>query len=130
MKPFALQTQYVPTVMAARGGEAAESDDEEDEPVKPSKKNAKKNGGSLNTSKRPLNETPEKRVWNYAAIRTSFISTQKNEGKSYNEAVKLWDDSLEKAEYLAPCTVVELKKRRFLVAGSTHNPWYDRLHSS
>jgi len=47
VKPFALQTQYVPAVMAARGGEAVESDDEEDEPVHEKKKFPQKNPRGL-----------------------------------------------------------------------------------
>ena len=34
---------------------------------------------------------------------------------------------MEKARLLAPVTVGELKKRRFLSAGSTANPWYLKI---
>ena len=73
-------------------------------------------------------EVPKETGWDYSVVRKKFLAARKAEGKKYVEAVKLWDESMEKANYLGPCSVGELKKRRFLPPGSTDNPWFKKIH--
>ena len=57
-----------------------------------------------------------------------FINGLKSDGKSFGEASKIWDESMDKAKLLSSISVGELKKRRFLPAGSVENPWYKKVH--
>lgn len=68
--------------------------------------------------------------WDYSAVRTKFIENLKADGKTYQQAKTAWDSSLVKAQYLAPVSVGELKKRRFLPSGALKNPWYERIHAN
>lgn len=115
VKPFALQSQYVPHVMAAREGSGGDVDGGE-------KTKADPQVPQVSQGKKRSSE------WQYGSVRKAFIQSRKDEGHTFDSAVKLWDDSLDKAEYLAPCSIGELKKRRFLPPGSDHNPWYERIH--
>ena len=117
VKPFALQSQYVPNIMAAREGSDGNGKDGGQKPDPQVPKSSQESKGKKRSSE-----------WQYASVRNVFIKSRKDEGHAYDSAVKLWDDSLEKAEYLAPCSIGELKKRRFLPRGSDHNPWYERIH--
>ena len=134
--PFALHDQYVPNLLAARGEAPAEEheDDDGDEckddgdkrapPVKPKKSKGKAKA----TSKPKKRKADSESGWNYASIRNTFITSRRFEGETFENAQKLWDASEEKTRYLAPCSVGELKKRKFLPKGSTSNPWHEKLH--
>ena len=76
----------------------------------------------------PKSENKSESGWKYGLVRTEFINGLKTKGKTYQESIQIWDQSMEKARLLAPVTVGELKKRRFLSAGSTANPWYLKIH--
>ena len=132
--PFALQEQYVPAVLAGKGGESDDESsdgDKENKKAPPKKKQKKQKAASKKPSK-PKNNEPrvqqEESTWNYNSIRSEFITKARIGGKTYKEAKNLWDDSMEKARYLAPVGVGELKKRRFLPVGSTLNPWHQKVH--
>ena len=133
--PFALHDQYVPNVIAARGDVPGEEHDGDDDgcdddgdrrapPAKPKKPKGKAKATS-NPKKRNVNSDSG---WKYGSIRNAFIKARRSEGNSYVDAQKLWDSSEDKARYLAPCSVGELKKRKFLPTGSTSNPWHEKLH--
>lgn len=134
MAPFALQEQYVPAVLKAKGGEGdGESSDSDKENQKPPpKKKQKKPKAASKKPSEPKKKEPsvehEESTWNYNSIRSEFITKARTVGKTYKEAKTLWEDSMEKAQYLAPVSVGELKKRRFLPAGSTENPWHQKVH--
>ena len=127
----------MPNVMAARGevpGEEHDDDDDgdgckddgdkRDPPVKP-----KKPKGKAKATSKPKKRTAESESgWKYASIRNAFIKTRRLEGITFENAQKIWDSSEDKARYLAPCSVGELKKRKFLPKGSTSNPWHEKLH--
>ena len=132
-KPFALQSQYVPAILAARaqaGEPLDDADEDEDADEKPASSKSKATSKRKATPSNVQKDGMSQKKWNYSAIRKDFIQARKDEGCSYDDAVQLWDDSLDKAEYLAPVSVGELKKRRFLPAGSDKNPWYDKIHNS
>ena len=138
--PFALQSQYVPAILAARteAGEPHDDDDDADDekdvgkivPPKESKSKLEKTQKRKNPPQcaDSADVEPQKTEWQYGTIRKAYIQARREEGCSFDEAVCLWDDSMEKARYLAPCSVGELKKRRFLEKGSTENPWYKKIH--
>ena len=120
VQPFALQSQYVPNILAAREGSAGDGD-EGGQDSKQNKPNVPKGSQVSKGEKRPSE-------WQYASVRKAFLQSRRDEGHTFDDAVKLWDNSVEKAAYLAPCSIGELKKRRFLPAGSDHNPWFERIH--
>lgn len=127
--PFALQSQYVPAVLAARaGGDDGKgtSDDDDDCPPPKKKTKSRRQNGAPKEKSEP--KVPKETGWDYSVVRKKFLAARKAEGKKYVEAVKLWDESMEKANYLGPCSVGELKKRRFLPPGSTDNPWFKKIH--
>ena len=129
MPPFPLHAKYVPTVLGAKGGEAddqdgSEVDSDEKKGAKPKKKTKK-------PTKKPTKTKGEKQSdWQYGGIRKLFIQNQRATGLSYQEAMKLWDDSDEKAQILSLVPLPELKKRRFLELHATSNPWLEKLSGS
>ena len=132
VKPFPIHSQYVPAVLGARDvGQGSESE-KECEPKKNPKKQKKKKTPAKKKEKKgsdPVHsEDQPKSEWQYRSIRMKYIENLRAEGKSFDEASKLWNDSAEKAAYLAPVSVGELKKRRFLPKGATRNPWHDQVH--
>ena len=94
-------------------------------PPKKKPKSRRQNGAPKEKSEPKV---PKETGWDYSVVRKKFLAARKAEGKKYVEAVKLWDESMEKANYLGPCSVGELKKRRFLPPGSTDNPWFKKIH--
>lgn len=132
MKPFPLHSQYVPAVLGARDGDhESESDDAQKKPRKKPKKAKAKSKGPTKTKKGsdlPKSEVQPSSEWQYGSIRKKYIENLRNEGKSFDEAAKMWNESTEKARYLAPVSLGQLKKRRFLEKGATRNPWYDKIH--
>lgn len=131
-KPFAIHEQYIPEVkarkLAAEGGDGEELDREGDEPAvpKPSKKtvprkNAPENSVDGNGDEKKVGE------WGYGKIRIDWVRGKVNEGFSYKEASNLWDESKEKATLLAPVSLGELKRRKFLPKGADSNPWHKKL---
>ena len=124
--PFPLNAQYVSAIMAAKKG-AGEDDSEDENTGKPPKKIKKpKKPKNKGASKQPVKS--KESGWNYNSIRTNFINGLKSDGKSFGEASKLWDESMDKAKILSSISVAELKKRRFLPAGSVKNPWHEKVH--
>ena len=128
-EPFALQNQYVPAVLAARAQDGDDdADDESDDgdrkapPKKPKSKTKQSKAPKRKAEPKPGSE------WKYGSIRTGFIGARKAEGCTYAEAQRLWDESSEKASYLAPVSLGELKKRKFLPSGATSNPWFEKIH--
>lgn len=59
----------------------------------------------------------------YAEKRVAFIQKLRNDGHSYEIAKTTWNFSQEKRSLLCGLSVSELKRRRFLPAGATSNPW-------
>lgn len=59
----------------------------------------------------------------YAEKRLAFIQKLRNDGHSYEIAKTTWNFSPEKRSLLCGLSVSELKRRRFLPAGATSNPW-------
>ena len=59
----------------------------------------------------------------YSAKRKAFIDGLRNEGHSFSLANHAWNLSKEKRQLLCGLSVSELKRRRFLPAGETENPW-------
>ena len=132
VKPFPLHSQYVPAVLGARDGDhESESDDAQKKPRKKPNKAKAKSKGPTKTKKGsdlPKSEVQPSSEWQYGSIRKKYIENLRNEGKSFDEAAKMWNESTEKARYLAPVSLGQLKKRRFLEKGATRNPWYDKIH--
>lgn len=141
MQPFPLHAQYVPSVLAGRNGDQDGSDtDGKGEKPKPQKPRPKGKPGKKTSKVSPKEKvTPpkeagqlesEKSGWCYNSIRTEFINKLRSDGtgKSFGEASELWDQSMEKARYLAPVSVGELKKRRFLPKGANTNPWLAKVN--
>ena len=140
-QPFPLHAQYVPSVLAGRNGDQDGSDtDGKGEKPKPQKPRPKGKPGKKTSKVSPKEKvTPpkeagqlesEKSGWCYNSIRTEFINQLRSDGtgKSFGEASELWDQSMEKARYLAPVSVGELKKRRFLPKGADTNPWLAKVN--
>lgn len=125
---FPLHSQYVPNVLAGKAeaglGDGAESGGETGTAKSPPKKKKK----PAKPVAAPKSENKSESGWKYGLVRTEFINDLKTKGKTYQESIQIWDQSMEKARLLAPVTVGELKKRRFLSAGSTVNPWYLKIH--
>ena len=120
---FPLHSQYVKNVLegrAAAGLGNGEDSGGEKENVKPPPKKKKK---TKSVAVAPPKSEKTESGWNYSSVRAGFINDLKAKGKTYKESTQIWDESMEKARFLAPVTVGELKKRRFLSAGSTENPW-------
>lgn len=136
--PFPLHSQYVPAVLAGRGGDDknedsdVEGDSKSPKAKKKKKKDKNKKGGRKPPQKKQkgglVQEEVVEKTWCYNSIRNEFIQNLRSSGKTFKESTDLWDLSLEKAKYLAPVSVGELKKRRFLPKGSTTNPWFEKVH--
>ena len=120
VEPFPLHAKYVPAILEAKRANGQGDDASEDE--KPA---------AVSKSKKPKKPNAKKRReesdWQYGKIRSLFIETKKSTGLPYKEAVRLWDDSHEKAQILSLVSLPELRKRRFLEAGSTEKPWIKKL---
>ena len=125
-KPFPAESQYVASILAARAanGKAETGGDGSDSEEKGKTKKQKIKKPSKKPSKKP-----QKVEWKYSEIRNEFIKRMKSQGLSYSDAVKSWDDSLEKVKFLAPVSLPELRKRRFLEKGCNTNPWLERIES-
>lgn len=117
-QPFSLDKQYVKNVAAARG-DAEEGDEVEGSGTVEKEKPCK----TPTVSKNPSG-------WQYGTLRKEFIGkAMANDSKlGYQDAVKMWDSSSEKTTFLAAVGVGELKRRKFVPAGTTTNPWFDQLH--
>lgn len=62
----------------------------------------------------------------YQQLRSAYINRLRTEEKlSFSEGKKRWDSSSEKRAQLAPLSVGELIKRRFVPKGTKKNPWAD-----
>ena len=68
------------------------------------------------------------KTWDYNLKRKDFIQARQADGFKYATASELWTKSLEKAQALCTVSVPELKRRKFLPKGCSHNPWFDRVH--
>lgn len=131
-KPFAIHEQYIPEVkarkLAAESGDGGELDAEGNEPAmpKPSKKNVPRKNAPKNSVE---GDGDEKRAgeWEYGKIRKSWVRAKMIEGFTHKEALNLWDESKEKATLLAPVSLGEFKRRKFLPKGSDSNPWQKKL---
>lgn len=93
--PFALQEQYVPAVLKAKGGEAdsdSSDGDKENQKPPPKKKQKKKKAASKKPSE-PKNKEPrveqEELTWNYNSIRSEFITKSKAWWKNISGSQKL-----------------------------------------
>lgn len=112
---FALKSQYVPAIKAARV--AAGADDEEDHGGAP--------GGATEVEKRK-HESSKKKDWNYASVRTDYIKKLQKGGMKYKEAIDDWNKSECKRSLLQDVSVKELKRRKFIPKGSSTNPWAEK----
>ncbi len=120
--------QYIKNVAAARvaaGKPAEEGDDGPPQETKTSP-NDLKNETSTEPPKQNVRDDPS--GWNYGAQRKDFLVKQKANGVSYKDATTMWDNSHEKALLLSTVSVPELKRRKFIPAGSTSNPWSERIN--
>ncbi len=128
--PFPLHSQYVPSVLAGRvDGEDGSDDGDDKKQLKPKPKGKpKKKTSKVPPPKKTVKLESKPEGWCYNSIRTKFMDKLRSDGKSFVEASELWDQSMEKARYLAPCSVTELKKRRFLPKGSNTNPWLEKVN--
>ena len=130
-KPFAIHEQYVPQVkarkLAAENGDGGESDGEGDGPAVP--KSSKKQVSLKNAPDNSLEGDGDQKsgAWEYGKMRREWIRGKMIEGFSHKEASNLWDESKEKATLLAPVSLGELKRRKFLPKGSDSNPWHKKL---
>ena len=116
---FPAEAQYVNAVLAARAAKGLGEPEDEGEPQK-GKKPKKTQKPSMKTTKGN---------WNYSEIRNGFIKDLRLKGASYQDAAAGWDNSLEKAKFLAPIGLPELRKRRFVEKGCNQNPWLERLQA-
>ena len=124
-KAFPLHSQYVAKMKASReaaaegeGGDQAvdSSGDEGSEKPRKSKKKPTKEARKATT--------PSGSPWNYNSIRLSFIhAARKEKGLNFKAAKELWDHSQEKRDFLAPISLAELKRRKFVAKSCAANPW-------
>ena len=145
-KPFPISKQYK-TKKNTKGNQEVEGDleDQESEPmgepeaaeVKSKGKSKGKNSqakGKTNKVKAQAQATGGSGVKSdtapcayvpaeYSAKRKAFIDGLRKEGHSYTLANHVWNLSVEKRKLLCGLSVSELKRRRFLPAGETENPW-------
>ena len=132
--PFPLHAKYVPAVLGAKGGEAdhdgSDVDSDEKKGPKPKRKAKKPKAKAKKPTKATKNKSEEQSDWQYGKIRNLFIKNHRATGLSYQEAVKLWDNSDEKAQILSLVPLPELKKRRFLEFHIATNPWLEKLSGS
>lgn len=134
-KPFAQSAQYKKNfnkeVDTTDGGEIDDPGAPTDKPKKkksPKKKKKRpevKNLKKVNLEDEAMNDTgyaPQE----YSKLRQQFINTIKDDrGLSHTEAVEAWNQSRQKRILLAPVSVSELKRRKFIPKGCDHNPWAD-----
>lgn len=113
---FALKSQYVPAIKAARV--AAGADDEE-------APDGGAPGGATEVEKRKRDGS-KKTVWNYASVRTDYIKKLQKDGMKFKEAVDDWNKSECKRSLLQDVSVKELKRRKFIPKGSSTNPWAEK----
>ena len=124
-EPFPLHAKYVPAVRAKAGDQGQAGDGELDDDQK-SEASEKPRGKPKTKAKGKKHNSD----WQYSQIRSLFITSQRSKGFSYKDAVKIWDDSTEKAQILSLVPLPELKKRRFLERGVQSNPWLEKLGHS
>lgn len=112
--PFPSAQQHVATVLEERAKRNAQEDDEDEGEV----------GDSLPTQRDKVDaKKKEREPQKYNEVRTKFIEASKGRGNSFFIAKLQWDNSKEKRQYLKDVSVAELKKRKFIKAGDTVNPW-------
>lgn len=111
-KPFAIRDQYKANMGSKEEvpgeGEVAEQPAPD---VEPPRKKAKVDGDV---------------AWDYSKQRSQFIQKLKDGGMKHAAAVHQWNESSLKKSILAPLTISELIRRRFVPAGTTTNPWAQR----
>lgn len=112
--PFPIANQHVRSVLQARSDKGLPQEDSDPEESAPTSKPAEGSSEKV---------TEKKGCWNYSEIRNDFINQSKKRGCSYLVAKAQWDLSAEKRAFLGKESIQELKKRRFLAKGATHNPW-------
>ncbi len=126
-KPFPLHQQYVKAVAAAAESAPGKDDGEVGDVKEAAKPKPNKN---KTISSDQSSKCVQKGDWQYSTLRKDFIAKQMKDKVGYQDAVSKWDSSNEKAVYLSVVPVGELKRRKFLKAGATKNPWYDQLNPS
>eukprot|EP00435_Cladocopium_sp_Y103_P064464 s758_g26.t1 len=124
-KTFPLSDQYVNTIKKAKeamDGALSEPDSEDthEKPKKPKKSKSKQK--TTKKEGKPKGEKVES-SWKYGEIRSSFIKNAKGKGMDYKTAQSLWNESREKKELLAPLSLCELKRRKFVDKTCKTNPW-------
>ena len=112
---FALKSQYIPAIKAAR--DAAGAADEEAKIDAP--------GGAKDSEKRK-HDGSKKTGWNYANVRSDYIKKLQKDGMNYKQAVDDWNKSECKRSFLQDVSVKELKRRKFIPKGSSTNPWAEK----
>ncbi len=133
-KAFAIQEQYIPAVLAKRakqgGGKPCDDDDDEDEKQVKNEKPSKPPKGEKGENVKPPQgeKAMEPKGWPYSDLRNKFMQIKICEGFTWNESKNLWDESLDKANFLSEVSVQELKRRKFLPKGSQVNPWHEKIH--
>lgn len=120
-EPFALKSQYVPAIEAAReaaGDPAKDESGEDDDKGSKSKRPATNKRKSAAGNGEP---------WKYNEARRAFIKEKRWDLKiTYDDAVKMWDSSDAKRDYLKGVSVQELKRRKFIDKGCNSNPWAEK----
>ena len=113
-EPFPLKSQYVRNMAAQAAAAAQEAEDGAQEPAEPVR--GKRKAAVLDAN--------GEKVWAYNDIRLDFIKKQRTEnGKSFQEAKAIWDDSDEKRTILGAVSVKELRRRKFIPKDCQTNPW-------
>lgn len=132
-KPFAQSAQYKKNFNKGETGED-EVDDLGASTIKPSttvkaKKTKKKRPEVKNLKKTNGEETTSETGYQpqkYSLMRKEFIASMKvDQDLSHDGAVEAWNQSRQKRLLLAPVSVSELKRRKFIPKGCNYNPWAD-----
>ena len=123
-KAFPIHMQYIPAVMAAKQAEPCG-----DQP-KDVGAGEESEGVAMKSTQKKSEPPKGAKVdsWQYSSLRNQFMQTKLCEGFTWNESKNLWDESLEKANFLSEISVPELKRRKFLPKGSQVNPWFEKVH--
>lgn len=120
--PFPLSEQYVANVLNGRAKGVGSKDAGKSGHPNPNPPS----DASVNEAE-PSEGVIEPKEWVYGGKRKAFIDQKRFAGFDYVQCVHLWDESHEKAEILGVVSVPELKRRKFLKAGATDNPWSEKL---
>ena len=70
-----------------------------------------------------LSDSTKYKANEYASIRKAFILNLKSQGVASSEANDGWNKRNQKRRLLATLPLKELKRRRFVPAGTTVHPW-------